>query len=127
MLSCQFRDGLVWASALSPAFVSGRQLTAALRALERSTRFPRGTGLLVDARAISPGARRHTRAELSVATLDLVNMGIARCALVPVAARIAQAELFAGVALAESLPMAVFLDPEPALRWLQGGGTPNAE
>ena len=121
MLSCQFRDGLAWAVILSPAFVSGRQLLGALRALERSTGFPKGTGLLLDARAVSADARGHTPSELSTTAFDLGILGIGRCAVVPTPARIRQAERFAEVAEGESLPMAVFLDPAPAVRWLLTG------
>ena len=121
MLSCQFRDGLAWAVVLSPAFVPCRQLLGALRALERSTGFPKGTGLLLDARALRADARGHTASELSTTAFELGILGIGRCALVPTPARIRQAERFAEVAGSESLPMAVFLEPEPAVRWLLSG------
>jgi hypothetical protein len=121
MLSCQIRDGFAWASVLSPAYVSVRELLGALRALERSTHFPRGTGLLLDARAVSPDARGHTPSELSLAAFDLVTLGIGRCAVVPVPERVDRAQRFADAAKAESLPTAVFLEPELALHWLRTG------
>ena len=115
------RDGVAWATVLSPAFVSGRQLLGALKALERATGFPRGTGLLLDARAVSDDARGHTQSELSMAALDLVTFGIGRCALVPTPARVDQARRFAAAATKETLPTAIFLEPAPALRWLLAG------
>ena len=121
MLGCQFRDGLAWAVILSPAYVAGRQLLAALRALERSTGFPKGTGLLLDARALRADARGHTPSELSATAVELGILGIGRCAVVPTPARIRHAERFVDVAGSESLPIAVFLEPAPAVRWLVTG------
>jgi hypothetical protein len=122
MLSCQMRDGLAWATVLSPSFVSGRELLDALRGLERLTHFPRGTGLLLDGRSVSEEARGHATSDLSMAAFELVHLGIGRCAVVHAPARLDQALRFVSVAKAEALPMAVFLEPAPAVQWLLTGG-----
>ena len=126
MLSCRYRDGLVWAVVLSPAFVSGQQLVAALRALERSTPFPPGTGLLLDARAVSHDARGHTASELATTVLELGHLGIGRCAVVPTPARVRQAEKFVEAASSDSIPMALFLKPDAAVHWLRTGNREEA-
>jgi hypothetical protein len=126
MLRCEIRDGLAWATVIAPTFVSGEELVEALRALERSTHFPRGTGLFLDGRVVSPDAGSHAPDELTAVAAELRNLGIGRCALVPMLARVDQAQRFAQAAKSQSLPVAVFLDPEPALRWLQTGDAPSA-
>jgi hypothetical protein len=121
VLSCQFRDGVAWAVVLSPAFVSGPQLVGALRALERAAHFPRGTGLLVDGRAVGDDARGHTVSELSSIAFEMGVLGIDRCAVVPAPTRVSRAERFANAARKDGLTVSVFLDPEEAVRWLRAG------